>query len=98
MMEGTFCVVCTTKIPDDREKRRAVTCSDICKKTLADRRRHRNEGKVCVFCKRPSTPEERVLFARWRREAFPQPKKGRPSKKPDADATSITTSEAESKE
>jgi hypothetical protein len=85
----TYCVIDRVEISEDRERRRAVTCSDECKKKLNAQRRHIHEGKMCVFCKKPSTPEERVLYARWRRETFPQAKKGRPSKS--ANATSIAT-------
>lgn len=77
-MPGTFCVWCRNEIPEDRERRRSVTCSDLCKVRIVAHRREKKDFKVCRHCNRPSTPEERVLYQRWRRETFPVPKKGRP--------------------
>jgi hypothetical protein len=82
-MESMFCIVCQSEIGLDRTIKKAVTCSDECKKKLkAIRRSHRDE-KVCRQCARPSTPEERTMFLRWRRETDPawQPKKPGPKKK-----------------
>jgi hypothetical protein len=68
-------------IPEERERRRSTTCSDECRTRLNEIRREKKDAKICRHCSKPSTPEERILFNRWRRETFPQPKKGRPSKK-----------------
>lgn len=81
---ATYCVVDQVEIPEDRERRHAVTCSVECKKKLAAIRKSvKNQAKKCPMCYRPCTPEERILFQRWRRETFPIPKKGRPKKKPE---------------
>jgi predicted nucleic acid-binding Zn ribbon protein len=81
----TFCVIDQKVIPEEREKRRAVTCSDECRTELIARRRKRKDDKFCRQCGRPSTPEERLLFARWRRATFPAAKKGRPRLTPAPD-------------
>jgi predicted nucleic acid-binding Zn ribbon protein len=77
-MDGLSCVVCQKEIPAERDRHRAVTCSSECKKALNAHRRKRNYDKVCQICFRPSTPEEREMFKRWRRETFPPAKRGRP--------------------
>lgn len=84
--ETIHCVICTGPIPEERDKwsRGAVTCSDECKNKLNQHRRKKKDAKICRFCSKPSTLEERTLFQRWRRETFPQPKKGRPRRKPEA--------------
>lgn len=77
-MPGLSCVIDQVEIPEERERRKAVTCSDECHKKLLEHRRKRKDTKICRQCYRPSTPEERTLYQRWRRETEPAPKKGRP--------------------
>jgi hypothetical protein len=89
---ATFCMVDQKPIPEERERRRSTTCSDECRTRLNEIRREKKDAKVCRHCSKPSTPEERVLFNRWRRETFPQPKKGRPSKKKSEVETDAFTS------
>jgi hypothetical protein len=72
------CVICTNLIPEEREIKKAVTCSADCKLKLKAIRRAARDMKICRQCNRPSTPEERKLFTAWRRATEPQPKRGRP--------------------
>jgi predicted nucleic acid-binding Zn ribbon protein len=76
-----YCLVDGKEIPEERERYKAVTCSDSCKRVLSERRRARKVSKVCRQCGRPSNPEERVLFMQWRRATHPPAKRGRPAKK-----------------
>jgi predicted nucleic acid-binding Zn ribbon protein len=79
-VEGTvYCVICTEKVPEDRLLRKAVTCSDEHSKTLKNLRRRKRDMKHCRMCNRPANPEERAMFARWRRETMGETR-GRPKK------------------
>jgi predicted nucleic acid-binding Zn ribbon protein len=95
-METIFCAVCRNPIPEDRVIHRAITCSAICKTKLNEIRRSHKEEKFCRQCARPSTPEERKLFARWRRETFPAPKRGRPKNAKPEDAPAMLQASEES--
>jgi len=76
------------EIPHDRELRKSNTCCDECAKKLKELRRRKKEQKVCRQCGAPSSPEERALFAAWRRQQFPPKKRGRPPQaKPAAEPT-----------
>lgn len=60
------CVICGDDIPKDRIMRGGITCT---KEHAAERRkqlRAMKEQKECNYCKRPSSPEEREAFARFR--------------------------------
>ena len=61
-----FCTMCTNSIPADRPWN-AVTCSKECSKRRIDYRRSRIDQTVCRYCQRPSTPEERTRYVRWRK-------------------------------
>lgn len=80
MLFKTYCVIDQKEIPEDRQKKRAVTCSKECKTKLKDIRRKEREGVICPICRRPSTPEERKLFTQWMRETGRIKKTGRPPK------------------
>lgn len=60
------CVVCQKPIPADR-KWDAVTCSPACTKQRKDYGRARIDQRVCRYCLKPSTPEERQRYLAWRR-------------------------------
>lgn len=80
------CIVCSLDIPDERIRRKAVTCSDDCRKTAeAIRRAKKTAGKRCRLCNRPCSQQDLERWARfrkWERENFPSERKiGRPRKK-----------------
>lgn len=60
------CIVCRNELPDSRRKN-AVTCSPEC--TLARKNYwfSKLDAKMCRYCYKPSTPEQRALFQQWRR-------------------------------
>lgn len=60
------CVVCAGPIPPDRPKL-AVTCSKECTKARKDYWRSKQDARVCRYCMKPSTPEQRLAFQQWRR-------------------------------
>lgn len=74
----TYCIVDQNEIPYERELRKSNTCCEECAKALKEHRRKKKTTKVCRQCGVPSTPEERALFAVWRRQQFPPKKRGRP--------------------
>ncbi len=60
------CVLCGEDVPRDRVMRGAITCT---KEHAIERRKQQRamkEQKECDYCKRPSTPEEREAFKRFR--------------------------------
>jgi hypothetical protein len=61
----TFCIQCTAPVPEDRVRRRAVTCSEECfqNRRAATRKKVNTDG--CRFCHRPSTPAQRGRYTRW---------------------------------
>jgi hypothetical protein len=62
----THCVICTAEVPIDRQRRGAITCS---KEHSKLRRAHLfaiMDQKECRYCRRPSTPEEREAYRRFR--------------------------------
>lgn len=67
-----YCVMDGKLIPPDRP-RMAVTCSKECTDARKDFRRSRQDARECRYCRRPSTPEERHRYLRWRKfeEKFP---------------------------
>ena len=60
------CVMCGKDIPAER-KWDAVTCSPECTKARKNYGRSRRDQNFCRYCNRPSTPEERTLFAMWKK-------------------------------
>lgn len=90
----TYCIVDCKPIPEERERRKSTTCCDECRDELNKQRRERKDTKVCRLCARPSTPEERILFNRWRRETFPPAKRGRPPIKPQTENTEPESQES----
>ena len=62
------CVVCQKVIPEDRDKRKATTCSPECLTIRKQALRNRMDLKRCRYCLRPSTPQDRAQFNRWRKQ------------------------------
>jgi len=62
-----FCVIDQLPIPIERVKRHATTCSKECAKKLRKQRMMLMEQTECKYCRRPSTPEEREAFRRFRK-------------------------------
>jgi predicted nucleic acid-binding Zn ribbon protein len=81
----TLCVVDGKPIPDKRAINRSVTCSELCSKELRKIRRLISSGRQCTQCHAPSSPEERKLFAQWRRERGELAAAGRPKKEQNGD-------------
>ena len=59
------CVVCTKPIPD-KARRDVVTCSKECVKIRRKVMIAMLDAVRCKYCQRPSTPEERARYRRWR--------------------------------
>jgi endogenous inhibitor of DNA gyrase (YacG/DUF329 family) len=68
LTEKVFCVRCGDEVPEDRKKKRSVTCSDRCAKARNNYLRERKELRKCKYCGTPSSPEERADYRMWRRE------------------------------
>lgn len=62
------CCVCGADIPEDRQVRRKRTCSDEHTKHMNQFRRFQQSKIRCSSCGRPSSPEEREDYKRWRAE------------------------------
>ena len=60
------CVMCKKDIPGDRP-RSSVTCSKECSIARKNFHRSREDKRACRYCQKPSTPEERLRYQRWRR-------------------------------
>jgi hypothetical protein len=58
--------MCKKVIPPER-KSDAITCSKECTKKRKDFLRSKQDAKECRYCNKPSTPEDRVLFGRWKK-------------------------------
>ena len=63
----THCIVCTTLVPPDRRKYKAITCSDECAIKRKNSIRARQDLRECRYCRKPSTPEDRAAFSRFRK-------------------------------
>jgi len=61
-----FCIMCKKTIPEDRKKD-AVTCSKECSTARKNYLRSRQDATQCRYCNKPSTPEERARFHKWRK-------------------------------
>jgi methionyl-tRNA synthetase len=77
-----YCMWDGNRIPEERIKKRQNTCSKECKRALRGFYRKQAEEKQCRHCGKPSTPEERALFLRWRKTQpdYVAKKRGRPGK------------------
>lgn len=61
-----FCVVDAQPISPERLSKGSVTCSKECAKIRRDAQRVQQDQKECRYCRKPSTPEQRQAFARFR--------------------------------
>ena len=62
-----YCVIDAKLIPQDRLLRGSVTCSKECYETRRAAQRARQEERECKYCRKPSTPADREVFAKFRR-------------------------------
>jgi len=60
------CVICGRNVPDERMKKRAITCSPSCGKERTNMLRRRQDNTRCRYCMKPVTPEEQARYRRWR--------------------------------
>jgi hypothetical protein len=87
---SVHCVVCGRLVPEDRMKKRAITCSSECGKERRNMlRRYFVDSKFCRYCMKPATPEEQARFRRWR--AW---EKKNPPTEAEVEASTITPQEA----
>jgi len=62
----THCVICKAEVPKDRLMRGAITCSKEHAKLRRAQLTAITDKKECRYCRRPSTPEEREAYKRFR--------------------------------
>jgi hypothetical protein len=62
-----FCVVDAKPISTERLSKGSITCSKECAKIRRDAQRAQQDTRECRYCRKPSTPEDREAFARFRR-------------------------------
>jgi hypothetical protein len=58
--------MCKKTIPAER-KSDAITCSKECTIRRRDFLRSKLDQTECRYCNKPSTPEDRTLFAMWKK-------------------------------
>lgn len=63
----SFCVVCKDPIPDERVKKGSVTCKKECADARRKAQRTLQDDRECRYCRRPSSPEDRAAFNRFRK-------------------------------
>jgi hypothetical protein len=63
----SYCVVDRQPIPSERIAKGSVTCSKECAAVRRKAQRTLQDERECRYCSRPSTPEERDAFRRFRR-------------------------------
>lgn len=82
VLPPTFCLICKSNIAEDRMLKRSVVCSDECAKARKRMLSALRDRRKCLICGKPSTPEERLQFQRWRRSQadYAPRKRGRPTK------------------
>ena len=62
----THCVICTNEVPKERLIRGAITCTKEHAKLRRAQLFAMMDKKECRYCRRPSTPEEREAYKRFR--------------------------------
>jgi len=62
----TLCIICGGEVPKDRIMRGAITCSKEHSKLRRNQLTAIVDKKECRYCRRPSTPEEREAYKRFR--------------------------------
>lgn len=60
------CLMCENKIPPDRPKN-AVTCSKECTVARKNYWMSKLDAKMCRYCMKPSTPDQRAEYRQWKR-------------------------------
>ena len=83
-----YCTICKEPIPESRLLLKATTCSKEHARQAKNARRRRRDEDKCRYCNRPSSQEERTLFAAWRRTIDPPKKRGPKPKSTEARVTS----------
>lgn len=78
-LKHLFCIVCGGEMPFERTARGGSTCSKEHADILNAEKRRIRDSTHCRACSRPSTPEERQLYAAWRRSMQGETR-GRPKK------------------
>lgn len=63
----TFCTVCTKPVPPERLRFKAITCTEECARLRKLSMRSKQDARECRHCRKPSTPEERAAYQRFRR-------------------------------
>lgn len=62
----TLCIICGTEVPKERLMRGAITCSKEHAKLRRAQLTAIVDKKECRYCRRPSTPDEREAYKRFR--------------------------------
>lgn len=62
----TLCIICGADIPKERVMHGAITCSKEHAKLRSAQLLAITDKKECRYCRRPSTPEEREAYKRFR--------------------------------
>ena len=62
----TKCIICGDEVPKERVMRGAITCSKEHAKIRRGQLLAITDKKECRYCRRPSTPEEREAYRRFR--------------------------------
>lgn len=87
------CVLCPTPIPPERLKFRAVTCSEEHGKQWSRFKRRKSDNNACRFCHKPSTPNARKAFSRFRVWERKNPELARPEEWAIFEAQGMTAKE-----
>jgi hypothetical protein len=69
-----YCAMCTEVVPEDRVRRRSITCGDECAKARTRWLHRRTARRKCRYCMQPATPEEQISYKRWRKAERDQAK------------------------
>lgn len=64
---AVHCIVCGTIVPEVRLAQGAITCTKEHGTVRANMLRARKDARECRYCRKPSTPEERAAFQRFRK-------------------------------
>ena len=67
------CLICTTPVPPERLRFKAITCSEECAILRKNMIRAKHDGSACRYCRKPSTNEQRAAFQRFRKIEKKQP-------------------------
>lgn len=62
----THCIICTNEVPKERLMRGAITCTKEHAKLRHSQLQAIVDRKECRYCRKPSTPEEREAYKRFR--------------------------------